>query len=97
MERFNWDNYIVIMAIRSGQMARRFSEMPIEHKMRFYWKGLELDSVIYMPEWKNPSIRGKYGYDLARLVDSAADEAGGIRTINWMKALLHNDSYSRVK
>ena len=97
VERFNWDNYIVVMSIRSDQMARQFNELPIEHKMGFYWKDLGLDSVICMPEWKTPSIRQKYGFDFARLANRVADEAGGIRTVNWMKALLHEDGYSRVK
>ena len=96
-ERFNPSNFIVTMTIRSDEMAYKFHELPIEHKMGFYWKDLGLDSIICMPEWNSPKCRAKFGYDFAVLTNRAADETNGIRAINWMKALLHKEGYNRVQ
>lgn len=97
VERFNWDNYIVIMCIKSDEMAYKFDALPIEHKIGFYWKDLHLESVVCMPEWQDPMLRAKFEYDFASLVNRAADEMNGIRSINWMKALLHQRDFCRVK
>lgn len=97
IERFNWDNYIVIMTIHSEEMAIKFDQLPIEHKIGFYWKDLGLESVICMPEWNDASYRAKFGYLFSGLVNKAATETRGIRAVNWMKALLHEEDYSRVK
>ena len=59
-ERFNWDNYIVIMTIRSDEMALKFDQLPIEHKIGFYWKDLGLKSVICMPEWNDEAYRARF-------------------------------------
>lgn len=97
VERFNWDNYLVIMTIRSDEMAYKFDSLPIENKMGFYWKDLGLESVVYMPEWKSTEIRAKFGYNFSVLANRAATETTGIRSINWMKALLHKDGFRRIE
>lgn len=96
VKRFNWDNYIVTMTIRSDKMAQKFNDLPIKHKIGFYWKDLGLDSVVYTPEWNEVSIRAKFNYDFAGLVNRAADDTCGFRYINWMKALLHQEGFKRV-
>lgn len=96
-ERFNWNNYLTIMTIRSDEMAYKFDALPIEHKIGFYWKDLGLKSVVYIPEWNDPAIRAKFGYDFSTIVNRAASERNGIRPVNWMKALLHEKDYRRVQ
>lgn len=97
IERFNWDNYIVIMSIMSDDMAYKFDALPIKNKIGFYWKNLKLDSVIYTPAWKNPLIRKAYGFTFPVFVNRIADEKNGIKGINWMKALLHHDGFNRIE
>lgn len=97
VKRFNWDNYLVTMAIRSDEMAYKFEELAIEHKIGFYWKDLGLKSVVYMPEWNNPKVRAKQFYNFSTFVNRAADEALGIRSVNWMKVLLHEENYRRIE
>lgn len=97
VERFNRDNYIVIMTIRSDEMAYKFNSLPLKYKIGFYWKNLGLESVIYIPEWNDAAFRAKFNYDFAILVNCASDDTRGFRAINWMKALLHQDEFNRVK
>ncbi len=97
VERFNFDNYLVIMSLMSESAANEFDQLPIEHKIGFYWKDLGLKSVVYMPEWNSADVRAKLGFAFVRLVNLAADEGCGIRSINWMKALLHEEDYRRVE
>ena len=96
-ERFNASNFIATMTIRSDEMAYKFDELPIKHKIGFYWKDLGLDSVICMPEWNNPKCRAKFVYNFAHFTNCVADETKGIRAVNWMRALLHKNGYSRVQ
>lgn len=96
VERFNYDNFIAVMTIRSDEMAYKFNELPIEHKIGFYWKDLGLDSVIYMPEWQDENIRAMLGYNFSGLTNRVADGTYGIQTIDWMKALLHEEGYCRI-
>ena len=95
VERFNWDNYIVIMTIENDEMAYKFQELPIRHKIGFYWKDLNLQSVVCMPRWNDPAFRTKYDYCFSGMVNKIATDGEGIRAINWMKALLHEEGYVR--
>lgn len=52
------------MTLFSEDAAYEFDQLPIKHKMGFFWKNLGLDSVVYMPEWENPQTRGMFGYFL---------------------------------
>jgi hypothetical protein len=85
------------MTIGSDEEAYAFDALPIEHKIGFYWKNLHLDSVTCMAEWQDPEVRAKYGYALGLLVNRAANEVEGIRAVNWMKALLHQDGFARIE
>ena len=84
------------MTIRSEEMAYKFDSLPIENKIGFYWKELDLESVVCIPEWNDASIRAKFGYDFASLINKAAVETWGMRSINWMKVLLHQKDYRRI-
>ena len=97
VQRFNRDNFIAIMVIRSDRMAHAFHELPLKHKIGFYWKELHLDSVVCMPEWNDPKVRARLGYDFCSMVNRAADDDNGFRSINWMKALLHHEGFKRVE
>jgi len=81
-KRFNRDNYIVIMCIRSDEMAFKFDKLPIKNKIGFYWKDLGLESVVYMPEWADSRIRSRFMYNFTGLVNRATDDMYGIRAIN---------------
>lgn len=97
-ERFNYSNYAVFMAIRSDEAAYTFNALPIEHKLGFYWKELNLKSVVCIPEWSNPKIRRRYGYNFAGLVNRIAEGRAGIQrcqNINWMKFLQFQDGFIR--
>ena len=96
VERFNYDNFIVIMTIESDKSAHVFDEPPIQNKIGFYWKGLGLDSIICLKEWYDPKTRRKFNYCFSGMVNRVADEADGIRAIDWMKALLHKNDYRRL-
>ncbi len=96
-KRFNYDNFLVTMTIRSDEMAEKFNELPIKNKIGFYWKDLGLDSVVCLPQWNDPTIRAQFNYDFAVLVNRIANETCGIRAINWMKALLHEKDFLRIQ
>lgn len=98
-QRFNWDNYIVFMTIRSDEMAYKFDELPIKHKVGFYWKDLNLKSVVCIPDWKSESVRRDYGFNFnfVRLVNANAEEKKWVSAVNWMKILLHEEGYKRLK
>lgn len=95
-KRFNWDNYLVIMSIQSDEMAYKFNELNIHNKIGFYWKELGLENIVYLPGWNDPIVRHKYGYNFSIYVNRVADENNGVRAINWMKALLHENNYKRI-
>ncbi len=97
-ERFNYSNYVAFMTIRSEEAAYAFEALPIEHKLGFYWKELNLKSVVCIPEWNNPKIRRRYGYNFAWLVNRIADGRTGIyrcQNINWMRFLQFKDDFIR--
>lgn len=96
-QRFNWDNYMATMTIRSDEMAYKFDALPIENKIGFYWKELGLKSVVCIPEWNNSSIRAKFEYNFTTFVNQIANEILGVKSINWMKALLHESDYKRIE
>lgn len=95
--RFNYDNYVAIMTIYSEEAAYEFDALPIKNKIGFYWKDLGLDSVVFMPEWDDPHTRARFGYDFSTLVNRVADGGRGIRSVDWMRALLHKDGFRRVE
>lgn len=95
VDRFNFDNYIAIMTIRTDEMAYKFNALPIKNKIGFYWKQLDLESVICLPQWDSEKVRARHSYNFAGLVNRVADEDGN-RAINWMKALQHKNDFSRV-
>lgn len=97
VERFNWDNYIVLMTILSDEMAYKFEALPIQHKIGFYWKNLNLPSVICMPGWRDQVIRREWKCNFPPYVNHVADDAFGVRGVNWMRALLHRDGFVRVE
>ena len=97
-ERFNYSNYAVFMTIRSDEAAYAFDALPIKHKLGFYWKELNLKSVVCIPEWSNPEIRRRYAYDFALIVNSIANGRTGTyrcKNINWMKFLQFQDGFIR--
>ncbi|MBP9996334.1 MAG: DUF1919 domain-containing protein [Lachnospiraceae bacterium] len=96
VSRFNWENYIVLMTIRSDEMAYRFNELQIANKIGFYWKDLKLENVVCLKEWDSPQIRQRFGYDFARYVNEIANEGFGVRAIDWMNVLLHKKTITRV-
>lgn len=96
VERFNYNNFLVIMTLYSDGMAYEFDSLPIEHKIGFYWKDLNLDSVVCIPEWNNPQIRSKFDCNFSNIVNRVAEENMGIRSINWMNALQHKGDIRRV-
>lgn len=97
VERFNFDNYLVVMTIRSDEMAYKFDRLPIKNKIGFYWKDLKLDSVVYLPEWNSGKIRKKFYYNFAILANHMASEEQGVRAVNWMKALQHKKDFRRTE
>lgn len=97
VERFNYSNFIAVMTIRSDEMAYKFDELPIKNKIGFYWKDLQLKSIVCLNEWNNPELRKKARYDFAVMSNGTAyDSEIGVRAINWMKLLLHNDDFRRI-
>lgn len=100
-ERFNYDNYVAFMTIRSDEAAYAFEALPIEHKLGFYWKELNLKSVVCIPEWSNPEVRRRYVNNFAWIVNHIADGSGRAGTpyrcqmINWMKFLQFKDGFIR--
>ncbi len=97
VSRFNKSNYIVFMTIRSDEMAYKFEEVKLSHKVGFYWKDLHLKSVVCLPDWENPEIRLKYGHNFSTYVNEIAAEREGERAINWMKLLKHEKDYMRIR
>lgn len=96
VQRFNWNNYMVIMTINSDEMAYKFDALPIKNKIGFYWKDLHLDSIICTPQWNEPSFRAKMAYTYHYFINKIAIENnGGVRAVNWMKALLHQEGFRR--
>lgn len=97
VERFNYDNYIVTMTIYSEEAAYEFDSLPIKNKVGSYWRDIGLNSVVFMPEWNDPHTRARCNYNFGSLVNRVASENCGIRSIDWMRALLHKDGFRRVE
>lgn len=97
--RFNRDNYIVIMTLMSEEMAYKFDALPIKYKIGFYWKETGLDSVICLPRWReDPEFRMRFKFSFSSYVNQAARQADeGVRSVNWIKLLLHEEGYIRVE
>ena len=74
----------------------RFEDVPIKHKIGFYWKELNLSSVICLPRWNDPAYRSRFDYCFSAMVNRIATEEDGVRAVNWMKALLHENDYKRT-
>lgn len=53
IKRFNFNNYIAEMAIDNDDDAINFDKLNIITKVGFYYKQLNLDSVIYLKEWED--------------------------------------------
>ncbi len=86
VERFNHENFIAVMTIMSDEAAHEFDSLPIKYKIGFYWKDMQLDSIVHMPEWSSPEFRAQKHYSFSGLVNRVVEESG-VHTINWMRAL----------
>ena len=96
-KRFNRENFIAVMAIHIDEAAYAFNDLNIKYKIGFYWKDLNLKSIVYLPDWGNEKIRKSLDYSFHRYVNKIALDERGIRAINWMNVLLHEKDFIRVE
>lgn len=98
IERFNVQNYFVIMTLYSDEDARRFNDLPIENKIGFYFRNLQLKSVIYLPEWNDYRIRQEYAHQFSAYVRSNLNKLNGAaKAFSMLKILAGETDYIRKK
>lgn len=72
IKRFNFNNYIIQMAINNDNEAINFDKLDIKTKIGFYYKQLNLNSVIYLKQWEDKRIQSGWGYTFDGFVWSTA-------------------------
>lgn len=60
VERINWDNIFVKMAIFDESQAIEFDKLPFKNKVGFTPMEYNLESCICMNEWQNPLVASRY-------------------------------------
>ena len=95
--RLNYANIAVIMTIQSDEDAFRFEELKIEKKLGIYYKQLDLEHVVYIPEWQdNYDAILKYDGNWTDFANDYMMGANGyIPPVNWIKFLLGDSSFQR--
>lgn len=68
LKRFNFQNYLVKMDIHNDKEAYKFEDLKLKTKIGFYYKDLNLDSIIYIENWKDMKLRHKYKWDFSLLM-----------------------------
>lgn len=95
--RFNYGNIAAVMTIQSDEDAFRFEELKIEKKLGIYYKQLDLEHVIYIPEWQdNYDAILKYDGNWTNFANDYMLGANGyIPPVNWIKFLVGDSSFRR--
>ena len=54
---------LVKKTIMDDEDAYRFSELPFERKVGFYYKNLNLPNIVYLKGWEDSTIRHRYNWN----------------------------------
>lgn len=92
--RVNFENVIALMVITTDEEAYKFDQLPIERKLGFYYKDLNLKSVIFTPEWNDRKVRYCHQYRnfIHQYYGKTIENVG---RIDWIKFLNGNDNFFR--
>lgn len=95
--RINYSNIAVIMTIQCDEDAVRFEKLQIEKRLGIYYKQLNLQHVVYVPEWQDnyDAILGYDGNWINFANDYMSGADGYIPPVNWVKFLVGDSSFRR--
>lgn len=95
MEQFNFNNILALCVIPDDDIAREFDKIPIKNKIGFYFKQLDLDSVVCLHEWNNEKVRHLFAYSFANYVMSICRMNYGSCSIDFLKLLNGEKNFIR--
>ena len=88
-KRVNFDNVVALMTIQSDEDAYEFEALPINRKLGIYYKDLQLEHIIYCPEWRDSHIQQQYNWSWPSFANTLfRNSMGYVGKINWLKYLL---------
>lgn len=94
--RVNFDNIIALMIIITDDEAYEFDKIPIERKLGFYYKDLNLQSVLYTPEWNNTSLYYRYDFRYPNFIHRFyARNSEMLGRIDWIRFLTGKSDFLR--
>lgn len=92
----NFDNIIALMIILTDEQAYEFEQIPIKKKLGFYYKDLNLSSVLYTPEWNDTALQNKCSFRYQKFIHSIyARNISSICKVDWIKFLNGEDDFVR--
>lgn len=95
--RFNYSNVAALMTIQNDEEAFRFEELRIEKRLGIYYKQLNLEHVIYVPEWiDNYNEISRYGGNFSSFANHyMIGDSGYVSPVNWIQFLLGYKVFQR--
>nr|WP_304970214.1 DUF1919 domain-containing protein [uncultured Schaedlerella sp.] len=96
LKRINKNNIVAIAGLESDEDAYAFEQLPIEKKIGFYYKDLNLEHVLYLKEWDNAHVRYENaGNFLTFVVRYCSNSYQYSSFIDWINFLYNQKNYVR--
>lgn len=70
--------FLIKKTILNDDDAYKFSELPLDNKIGFYYKDLKLKNIICLKGWEDSKIRGKYHWDFKNYVRETVLDTTGV-------------------
>lgn len=86
-KRINYNNIVAIMIIQTDEEAEKFEQLSIKNKLGIYYKDLNLNSVVYCPEWEDKEQRALYRFNWYSYVHRYITNIEMPSRIDWIKFL----------
>lgn len=87
VKRFNFSSTLVLCVIKSDDMAKVFDKLPIKNKVGFYFKQLDLESIVCLNEWNNEKVKLLFAYSFENYVMSICRMNYSSSAIDFFKLL----------
>lgn len=95
-KRVNFKNIALIMIIQNDKEAYEFAELPIEKKIGFYYKDMNVPSIIKIDGWDNQEMRRSVMYRWHVYANCCVlNTKGKIGKIDWIKFLNGTEGFVR--
>lgn len=76
-------------------MARKFDKIPIKNKVGFYFKQLNLDSIVCLNEWNNSEIKYQFSYSFTNYILRMCQMDYSLCSIDFLKLLNGDKDFLR--